>query len=161
MLFNLLYAKELILTNPDIVFDERIIFSSKDSLVTVFEIPQIAFFNKENKEVIKEICNRGEPFDIETEMLSYYKELIDLNPEFNMIDMCKELSGIYYCLTKNIDFPPSIYVKLTDEERGEWITLIEKIISSKLSFTYIYKVHSLVNKLIKQYQDPVQKKLTK
>lgn len=161
ILFNLEYVKELILTNPDIVFDERIIFSSKESLVTVFEIPQIAFFHKENKEVIKEICNRGEPFDIETKMLSYYKELIDLNPEFKMIDMCKEVSGIYYCLTKNIDFPPSIYVKLTDEERGKWIELIEKIRTSKLPFASIYKVHSLINKLIKQYQEPTQKKLTK
>lgn len=161
ILFNLEYVKELISINQDIVFDEIKILSNKESLVTVFEMPQIAFFHKENKEVIKEICNRGEPFDIETKMLSYYKELIDLNPEFNMIDMCKEVSGIYYCLTKNIDFPPSIFVKLTDEERGKWIELIEKISSSKLPLVSIYKVHSLINKLIKQYQEPTQKKLTK
>lgn len=161
ILFNLEYVKELISINQDIIFDEIKILSNKESLVTVFEMPQIAFFNKENKEVIEEICNRGEPFDIETKMLGYYKELIDLNSDFKMIDIRKEVSGIYYCLTKNINFPPSIYVKLTDEERGEWITLIEKIISSKLSFTYIYKAHSLINKLIKQYQEPVQKRLTK
>lgn len=158
---NLEYAKELVSLNPNIVFDEKSIFAANLSLVTVFKMSQIAFFTKENKGVIKKIFERGEFPDTEIKIFNYYKELIDLKPEFTMIDKNKEISGIDYCLTKNIDFPPSIYVKLTDEERGKWIELIEKIRTSILPLASMYKVHSLINKLIKQYQEPTQKKLTK
>lgn len=155
------YTKELISINPDIVFDEECIFQERELLAENFDMNQISFFTKENKEVIKVINNTLLASEVKSYLFTYYKQLIELDPEFIMNDKINEIDGIYLCLNKNIEIPPSIFIKLTEEEKNKMIEFIKEIKISKIPSVKTYKFYAFVNKLIKKYKEQKPKQLAK
>lgn len=155
------YTKELISINPDIVFDEECIFQERALLTEIFDMNQISFFTKENKEVIKVVNGTLLGSEVKSYLFNYYKQLIELDPEFIMNDKINEIDGIYLCLNKNIEIPPSIFIKLTEEEKNKMIEFIKEIKISKIPSVKTYKFYAFVNKLIKKYKEQKPKQLAK
>lgn len=150
------YIKQLLEINPNLVINSEIIYDER--IKNIFDMNEIAFFNKVNQGDLSVILSVKKKEEIEG-FLKYYKDLYNLNADFSKTNVYSAIKILRFIIKNNISFPASAYAQLNDDEHRKLIYLMLDYENGD----YRIKSHSqlviYLQKLKNKYREPKQKKL--